>query len=458
MSCIVSVERTEGGYGKIRIVTGNRPYIDSIEKPQPGVEMLTTEFVPNSEYTRYLTQDLNFENYCYLSAVKKQTLHTYVNPDRIPVWFDLTFLPLDADDDKLSYCLYTMEVNLQPDSERLSTVSEALALKAFETAVKLSSAGDFKSVMGDVIADIRELCDAEHCCILLADDVQHSCTVLCEAFADGSDLISMESLIDEHSFDITQSWNEIIAGSNCFIVANDHDREVVKHRSPEWYAELEAANTDSILLFPLKSANKTLGYIWAMNFNPSDAIKIKETLQAVSFVLAAQIANHLMLNQLKILSSHDMLTGVQNSNEFILVTEAMADEERAESVGVIVADLNGLKRVNDSQGHFAGDALIKHAAQTLLEVFEPQQVFRAGGDEFAVIITDATEDEVAQKVASLRKIVENHDAVTFAIGYCVVENTAHVREALRVADARMYDDKRAYYEQSSNDRRARFTR
>ena len=102
--------------------------------------------------------------------------------------------------------------------------------------------------------------------------------------------------------------------------------------------------------------------------------------------------------------------------------------------------------------------MIKHAAQTLLEVFEPQQVFRAGGDEFAVIITDATEDEVAQKVASLRKIVENHDAVTFAIGYCVVENTAHVREALRVADARMYDDKRAYYEQSSNDRRARSTR
>ena len=76
MSCVVSVEKLENGhYGDIRIVTGNRAYIDSIENPTPGTHMLTTEFVPNSIYTRYFTQDLNFEDYCYRSAVQKKCLH-----------------------------------------------------------------------------------------------------------------------------------------------------------------------------------------------------------------------------------------------------------------------------------------------------------------------------------------------------------------------------------------------
>ena len=51
-TCVISVEKYENGdYGNIRIVTGNRPYLDSIERPVENVEMLTRKFVPNSEYT-----------------------------------------------------------------------------------------------------------------------------------------------------------------------------------------------------------------------------------------------------------------------------------------------------------------------------------------------------------------------------------------------------------------------
>ncbi len=48
MTCVVSVEDLPGGrYGKFRIVTGNKAYIDSIEHPAPGTEMLKDKFVPN---------------------------------------------------------------------------------------------------------------------------------------------------------------------------------------------------------------------------------------------------------------------------------------------------------------------------------------------------------------------------------------------------------------------------
>ncbi len=119
MTCIVSVEKLEdGGYGEIRIVTGNKSYIDSIEHPAPGVEMLTQKFTPNSLYTDYMTRDLNFEQYCYQAAVLGKCLHSYAHPDRIPVWFNMTFLPVCPNNGNLYYCTYTMEINFQPDSAR----------------------------------------------------------------------------------------------------------------------------------------------------------------------------------------------------------------------------------------------------------------------------------------------------------------------------------------------------
>lgn len=71
MTCVVSVEKhPESGKGKFRLVAGNRAYIDSIEHPVPGMIMLSNEFVSGSEYTNYITRDLNFEEFCYNAAKK----------------------------------------------------------------------------------------------------------------------------------------------------------------------------------------------------------------------------------------------------------------------------------------------------------------------------------------------------------------------------------------------------
>ena len=73
MTCIMSVEEKEdGSCGEIRIVTGNKAYIDSIENPSPDVPMLkATHFEPNCLYERYIPKDLNFEMFCYNCAVRK---------------------------------------------------------------------------------------------------------------------------------------------------------------------------------------------------------------------------------------------------------------------------------------------------------------------------------------------------------------------------------------------------
>ena len=455
MTCIMSVEKLDDGrYGKIRIVTGNKAYIDSIEHPMPGMEMKKDKFIPNSEYTDYLVRDLNFEDICYRAAVEKKCMHTYVHPDRFNVWFNMTLLPLWPDDGDICYCSYTMEVNTQADTAELSNVSSDIAASVLETCIKLRGTTDFYSTMNDVIMDIRDLCEAEHCCILMMDDLERSCSMLCEAFASGSELHSMERYLDDKFYDIAETWEETIAGSNCLIAKNEEDMKVVKERNPVWYESLTGAGAKSIVLFPLKSRDTLLGYIWASNFKADNALKIKDTLELTTFILGSEIANYLLLDRLKILSSRDMLTGVNNRNEMNnLVDELCKGEDEASSVGVAFADLNGLKNVNDAEGHPAGDKLLKDAASALREVFDDECIFRAGGDEFSIIIRNITEDELNEKVERLREVSRKYDKVIFAVGCSVVSDEKEIRSALRKADERMYADKERFYAKHPEKRR-----
>lgn len=448
MTCVISVEDLgDGRYGKIRIVDGNDAYISSIENPAPGVEMLVKKFIPNSEYTNYLTRDLNFEDYSYRAAVERKCLHSYVKPDRMPgVLFNMTFLPVAYEEGNLKYCTYTMEINFEADSKRLSNISTDIATAVLETSLKLRIGKDFKSSMAEVIKDIRELCDAEHCCILLLDHFERKCSVLCESFSDNTDLIPMENYLDAKFYDITETWKDVIAGSNCVIAKNDQDMDVVKERSPIWYESLSAARVKRIVLFPLKFGEELLGYIWAINFDPEKAPKIKETLETTTFILGSEINSYLLMDRLKILSSKDMLTGVMNRNEMNnLIDKIYSEDTNITSVGVIFTDLNGLKTVNDQQGHTAGDNLLKNAARALEEVFNTKNIFRAGGDEFTVILTNINEEKIRQDVEDLSVVSERY-GVCFSIGSSFTEDNRNIKDALRIADERMYEDKKHYYE------------
>ena len=446
-ACVVSVEiLNDGNRGKFRIVTGNRPYLDTIEHPMNNLQMLTMKFEPNSEYTNYMTRDLNFEDSCYRAAVEHKLLHAYAHPARYDVWFNMSFLPLTSDSTNLYYCVYVMEVNFKPDAKRLSTISADIASAVLETCIKLRSPDDFKVIMKDICEDIRDLCDSEHCCILLMDNAKRSCSVLCEALSKDTDLVSMENYLDDGFYDIAESWENTIAGSNCLIVKNESDMEVVRERNPVWHKSITSARGKTIVLFPLEFKNELLGYIWAINFSAEAADTIKETLELTSFILASEIYSFKLMDKLHVLSSKDMLTGVMNRNEMNNYVDELVKGGISKSVGVLFADLNGLKLVNDTKGHTAGDELLKNAAAALQEVFSTRDIFRAGGDEFVVLLTGVTEEEVAAKADALRAASANYEDLVFAIGTAYESDAVNVRTALHIADENMYFDKKHYYE------------
>jgi diguanylate cyclase (GGDEF)-like protein len=450
MTCIVSVENLGNGKrGKFRIVTGNKAYIDSIEHPAPGAELLTRKFTPNQEYTNYLTRDLNFEEYCYKAAVGKKCLNSYATADRIQgVWFNMTFLPVAYEEGNLCFCTYTMEINFEANLDRMASLPADVTANVIKICLELRNTKEFNEMMNDVIVDIRNMFDADHCCILLMDSFERKCTVLCEALAEDTILTTMDHFNDDGFYEIADSWKGLIAGSNCLVVKDEHDMEVVKERNPLWYESFTSAHGRNIVLFPLIYRDELLGYIWAMNYDTAKATSIKETFETTASIIASAISNNLLMDRLKVLSSKDILTGVMNRNEMNNYVDKISSDKKVSStsVGVIFADLNGLKRVNDQYGHTAGDTLLKNAALALEEVFDTDEIYRAGGDEFTIILTGITEEELDKRVEAIREVSQKYEHVCFAIGQCYEASKSNVRQALRIADERMYEDKRKYYE------------
>ena len=451
MACIMSVEKNaKTGHRKFCIVTGNKPYIDSVEHPSPLAHMLSTKFIPNVEYTTYVQRDLNFEDFCFKSAVEKKCLHSCVHPDKTEVRFNMTFLPLESDDENLAYCVYVMELNFTSDSERMNGISDEIASSVLDTCIKLRGTNDFKSTMKEIINDVRDICDAEHCCILLMDETNRSCSILCEAFSKETKLLPMEKYIDDDFYNIAESWEATIAGSNCLLVKDEHDMLFVKERNPGWYESLRQGMAKNIVLFPLKSRNQLLGYMWAINYDSLRSIKIKETLEVTTFILGSELGNYMLLERLRLMGSKDLLTGVMNRNEMNIYVESLSRGEKHEkgSVAALFADLNGLKDVNDANGHSFGDNLLKNAATVLKKVFAESEIFRAGGDEFAIISLNISEEELNSRIEKIRKFSESYENLSFSLGGCVEKECRNIRMALRLADERMYKDKQAFYEKN----------
>ncbi len=449
MTCVVSVEKLEDSkYGEVRLVAGNRAYVDSIENPPENMRMLTDKFVPDSLYTDYMTRDMNFEAACYRAAVEKKCVHSYAHPDRFDVWFNMTFMPLFPDDGNICYCTYTMEVNFQAESTSMTSGNAEIAASVLDTCIILRGADDFTKAMDTVVKNIREMCKAQHCCIVMVDKLERKVSLLAESLAKDTNLLGIEPYLTDGFYDIADSWEATIAGSNCIIAKNENEMEIIKERNPDWYRSLSDAMVESIVLFPLKAGKNLLGYMWALNFEPDNASKIKETLELTTFILASEIANHLMVDRLRILSSRDLLTGVMNRNEMNNLVDRLSKgtEEDAVSIGVIFADLNGLKTVNDNEGHPAGDKLLRDAADSLRDCFDEEEIFRAGGDEFCVLIKNISDEQLASRVGELRKAADTYTRVSFAIGYSAAANAKNVRTALRHADENMYEDKRLFYE------------
>ena len=448
MTSILSVEKTnDGSIGTIRIEAGNELYVKSMErKDDDGNSVFNQKFIPGSNYEMYMEKELNFEKFCYQSAILKKPVHAYIQPERFPFWINLFMLPVEVDDSEKGYCVYSLEVTPEVDLETMTRLSAEISSNVLKACIKLRGTKNFLKTMDEVVEDIRELCGAETCCVLHTDFKNRTCSVLGSSTKVGANVTNIHEIISDKFVDYAESWIETLKGSNCLIIQNDADMEIVRERNPAWYASLTGANVKSLVLLPLTHNNEFIGFIWVTNFDTTKALRIKETLELVTFFIASEVASYLLVQQLEVLSNVDLLTGVKNRNAmnnqvFQLVNGIVSYK----MVSVVFADLNGLKLVNDNEGHNAGDDLLKRASKILKDTFYDCEIFRAGGDEFVVVALDKPKADIEARVEKLRQKSKEKGNVSYALGFFHDENGGDVRKAMHEADVLMYEDKKLHY-------------
>ncbi len=156
------------------------------------------------------------------------------------------------------------------------------------------------------------------------------------------------------------------------------------------------------------------------------------------------------LRQAREVAYRDALTGVKSKYAF-MESEGLWNERARQGeiteLAVVCCDLNGLKQINDTQGHLAGDRYLKKACTIICEIFKHSPVFRIGGDEFAVILGEA---DFPNRAALLRSLRDHSEQANREGGVVVASGMAEWRPGedtglttlFERADAAMYENKR----------------
>lgn len=150
--------------------------------------------------------------------------------------------------------------------------------------------------------------------------------------------------------------------------------------------------------------------------------------------------------KLKYLSYTDILTKVYNRTCFEEKAKKIFKEENL-PMGIIMGDTNGLKIVNDTLGHEEGDELLKLTTKVLKDVCKGNElIFRIGGDEFAIIIPKAKENECETLIKNIIDSCNNykHDLIkiSIALGYSVTYDLdKSIYDTLKEAEDMVYRKK-----------------
>lgn len=171
------------------------------------------------------------------------------------------------------------------------------------------------------------------------------------------------------------------------------------------------------------------------------------TLVGYDSLIADITERQQMAEHLRYMGYHDSLTSLHNRTFF---AEAMAQlEQQAQyPVSLIIADMDGLKAVNDQQGHAAGDEMLKRTAALLKASFPADAVVaRLGGDEFGLLLPNTPAAAVAHTLAQLRQELATNDAVGqhlplhISFGAATVQAGGSLSAGLKQADQQMYQEK-----------------
>lgn len=223
-----------------------------------------------------------------------------------------------------------------------------------------------------------------------------------------------------------------------------YDLEEYRKVSEPMYQLLKPQGIRTLVTGPIEINGKYIGFYGVDNPPIEYMDNISVLIDMMEFVISMMIRIRNYTKEIEEHATTDQLTGCKNRKALHWAYDGEFDRSR--SIAVLMCDLNGLKHVNDTRGHEAGDKYLCDAAEVLTATFPETDIYRVGGDEFVVVLFDTDRIGVETKIARLQLYLELKQ-VSMSVGLAVRNNAKEPFEnILRDADKRMYDAKKQYYE------------
>jgi|AntRauTorckE6833_2_1112554.scaffolds.fasta_scaffold00709_9 diguanylate cyclase (GGDEF)-like protein/PAS domain S-box-containing protein len=222
----------------------------------------------------------------------------------------------------------------------------------------------------------------------------------------------------------------------------------VKDKDVNVSKEFKKQSIKSILWVPMIVESNVIGFLGI------DCIRSKKewkdsdilTMQLIANIVATAINRARKEKEVIYYTFHDQLTGLFNRAYFEEESKRL-NVERQMPISIIIADVNGLKLINDTFGHEKGDELLKKVAKIFRKIFREEDIItRWGGDEFLILLPQ-TEGKEAQQICDrirkkCSKTKEFTVPVSIALGYAEKENLDEdIYECINKADEMMYKNK-----------------
>lgn len=301
---------------------------------------------------------------------------------------------------------------------------------------RLVSEPCFSRAMQGILSDLSEAIHPDRLYVLETDRKTISNTYEWCAPGVKSEIESLQNLsYDEYML----SWEKCLETDTSVVIPDIE--ELWKQGDIDGYNILKRQNIRNLMSTPLYYQGKLIGFLVADNYEENEMMNTRYLLETVGAFMAMYVANRRLLEQLEFASGKDSLTGVKNRNAMDIYFNQHAGESQ---LGVLFIDVNGLKYLNDTQGHAEGDRLLQNLAEFLCNYFPRDNIYRSGGDEFVIVTPGTTEEKMRGKTREIKDAMQK-ESFSFAIGYAVSDHRGIQQAAIR-ADQRMYQDKREYYQ------------
>lgn len=261
---------------------------------------------------------------------------------------------------------------------------------------------------------------------------------------------AQRDFLQEMPIDWIDRWLPYFTHKECIIIEN---LEQIRETAPKEYEILHSQSISSLVVAPLEREGTLIGYFGVDN-PPSDRIQnIAPLLQTLCYFLLLARSHSDSQKLLTHLSYFDKLTDFHNRNKYIEDTTALAHTDKP--VGIVYLDVNGLKDINDRYGHEFGDKVLVECARRIKSIFTHADFYRIGGDEFVIICPDINQEQFQNLVHELKARFALDSDCRAAIGSRWIECIDDIGREIAIADARMYEDKKAFYRKNPASRRYR---